>query len=89
MSKKPALTGFTVEGYGEFPFDMLRYDSCWPKSEGHDSYALGNRDQRRVVLQTWSERGPTVGRWESFTWRVIGLGELRDTTKYPTPPRHT
>jgi hypothetical protein len=23
---------FTVRGRGQFPFDMLRYDSCYPQS---------------------------------------------------------
>jgi hypothetical protein len=26
---------FTVEGSGEFPWDMLRYDSCFPISNAH------------------------------------------------------
>lgn len=74
------LFTFTVEGSGVFPYDMLRYDNCWPYSEGQDSplldayYAKG---LRRVVLETCAESAPTVGRWESFTWCVIGLGECQ------------
>lgn len=72
---------FTVEGYGRFPVDMLRYDACWPKSEGRDSTAMnGDHDseRRRVVLVTAREHSPTPGRWESFGWRYIGEGEQRE-----------
>lgn len=73
---------FTVEGAGDFPFDMLRYDSCWPYSEGHDSSALSQygthgRERRRVVMQTYSPTAPTTGRWQSFGWRVVALSECR------------
>lgn len=73
---------FTVEGNGRFPFDMLRYDCCYPYSEGQDSSQLagypGERlGRRRVVLATRNRNAPTIGRWESFGWRVIGAGELR------------
>lgn len=84
---------FTVEGSGLFPFDMLRYDYCWPYSEGHDSPKIAahpctsDAGLRRVVLQTQNALDPTVGRWESFGWRFIGLGELRNTVLSPTPPR--
>lgn len=76
---------FTVEGTGEFPFDMLRYDCCWPKSEAHDSHLLSGetRDRRRIVLLTDNPHAPTVGRWESFTWRVIGRADLRDGRRTP------
>jgi len=68
---------FTVEGSGEFPFDMLRYDHAWPYTEAHDSHLLSSetRERRRVVLMTDSPQAPTVGRWESFGWRVVGMGE--------------
>ena len=31
---------FEVQGRGEFPLDMLRYDLCWPATEG-DAIPLG------------------------------------------------
>ena len=67
---------FTVEGRGEFPFDMLRYDMCWPYS-GEDSALLShhyNREVRRVVLQGNSAHQPTDARWRSFNWRIINYG---------------
>ncbi len=72
---------FTVEGAGVFPFDMLRYDSCWPESESRDSYELdryheGN-PRRQVTLLSDEYHAPTVGRWESFLWRVISQETVR------------
>lgn len=82
---KSARRTFTVEGGGQFPYDMLRYDQCWPSSESHDSSKLmdpygasgGDSTRRRVVLETDCASGPTARRWESFNWRVVGMGELR------------
>lgn len=84
---------FTVEGEGIFPFDMLRYDSCWPFTEQYDSSAMrvtmyGEVPKlRRVVLVTKSENSPTPARWESFGWAFIGYGDCRDDNKYRTLPR--
>lgn len=68
---------FTVEGSGRFPFDMLRYDACWPYEEYKDSGKLGGdyaEPVRQVTLARLVERKdvqPTVGRWNSFDWRVV------------------
>lgn len=75
---------FTVQGSGEFPFDMLRYDECWPYY-GEDSTRLSgsfDRALRRVVLATRKEGNPTDGRWHSFGWEVVEVG-------YPTPESRT
>ena len=76
---------FTVEGSGTFPFDMLRYDACWPESESRDSYRLaadyGNDknppSRRQVTLLSDNRHAPTYGRWESFTWKVISSEKVR------------
>lgn len=68
-----------VEGSGEFPLDMLRYDSCHP-AEKVDSLVI-DRSRRRpprrrcVVLfrQSVSSKGPTHARWRSFAWTVLGV----------------
>lgn len=75
---------FTVEGSGDFPFDMLRYDHCWPEHESPDSYNVSltyanctdrNDDtypgKRRVTLLTESPNAPTEARWKSFSWSVV------------------
>jgi hypothetical protein len=59
--------GFGVTGTGQFPFDMLRYDLCWPSSE-FDSRLLGASHQRTIILK--GLKLPTAARWESFGWRV-------------------
>jgi hypothetical protein len=92
MMPKIRETIFTVEGRGPFPFDMLRYDQCWPVSEGHDSPKLGGdygAELRRVVLKTNANMAPTPARWDSFCWTVVGEGELRDPAKHPTPLRRS
>jgi hypothetical protein len=60
-----------VEGRGEFPIDMLRYDSACPDTE-NDSIAMKSIDPRRIHLRRFSiGREPSHGRWESFGWKVI------------------
>lgn len=67
---------FTVAGWGEFPIDMLRYDSCWPHRESEDSVAIGashfpraSTVMRQVTLI--GIKAPTEGRWKSFGWSVL------------------
>lgn len=64
---------FTVEGSGAFPDDMLRRDKCYPQSES-DSTLMRHRERREIVMERISVDRfwlPTVGRWESFGWRVL------------------
>ena len=80
-SKNPTV--FVVQGTYPFPADMLRYDACWPVST-EDAVNLaetcrwdrrknedGSKRTRRVKLLTHALSAPTVGRWESFGWKVI------------------
>jgi hypothetical protein len=70
-------TTYTVEGCGEFPFDMLRYDASYPTTSS-DANSIpipdaGPTTRRSVSLTHASDSriwGPTLGRWESFGWRV-------------------
>lgn len=74
---------FTVQGRGPFPVDMLRYDECWPIDADSVSTiaaaspgALSQSDpshlaRRRVRLTTIRPDGPSVGRWDSFGWRML------------------
>ena len=65
---------FSVTGRGFFPFDMLRYDRCWPESQD-DVTNLGLNEMVRVVtLKRYSSvKGelPTIARWQSFRWEVM------------------
>lgn len=59
---------YTVSGTGEFPFDMLRFESCWPNDK-HDAANLGTRSYRRVTLL--GPHAPDVKRWKAYGWIVI------------------
>ena len=70
---------FVVEGGGEFPYDMLRYDACYPTEESEArSLDSAERAVRRVTLEHRGEKSwkPTEGRWASFTWRVAEVISL-------------
>jgi hypothetical protein len=61
-----------VEGSGEFPIDMLRYDSAFPAEE-RDSSAIQKDGRRRVVLLRRGV-GASEGshaRWRSFGWPIV------------------
>ena len=65
----------TVTGSGGFPFDMLRYDSCWPRRESEDSAQLdvSMRSSREAYteprsINVASYHHFTPARWKSFGW---------------------
>jgi hypothetical protein len=65
---------YFVTGHGTFPFDMLRFDSCWPAS-GEDAAKLewfteGHAYRKNRSIRMRSYREPTVDRWSSFNWSV-------------------
>lgn len=73
VDRPKVLYEYYVTGDGQFPFDMLRYDSAWPAdSESayktglsfHEAYA----GRRSIKLRSY--RHPTVARWSSFSWSV-------------------
>jgi hypothetical protein len=81
-------TRFTVEGSGAFPFDMLRYDCCWPENES-DSPNVGLMydtaeyiKTRRIALLSDNQHVPTDTRWKMFGWKVVGIEQLK-----ARPPR--
>ena len=69
------LHRFKVQGEFSFPIDMLRYDCCFPYSEGDSikiERILRDRTAGPVELGAYQEKRwiPTAGRWESFLWKV-------------------
>lgn len=61
-------TVFTVTGRGEFPFDMLRYDRCFPHGpQDVETMLEGNTGPRTVTLES-AAYAPTPDRWASFGW---------------------
>jgi hypothetical protein len=72
-AEKLFVTILEVRGSGEFPWDMLRYDMCGPKTE-EDSYKLRTSEEvRTVTLRRFSPSGKpaTEDRWRSFGWQVL------------------
>jgi hypothetical protein len=64
---------FVVEGRGSFPVDMLRYDTCWPRTESDASIIDSSFQPRNRVTHVVALKGlrePTEGRWESFGYKV-------------------
>lgn len=78
---KVYITTFIVEGRGQFPTDMLRYDTCVPNTSA-DATAIDNagyQEPRTVELRRYSSVNgpPTIARWNSFYWKVLSV---KDTT---------
>lgn len=67
--KRSMLFTFEVSGKGDFPYDMLRHDCCWPYSSD-DAAMLSYSDRRTLRLQTGQMSSPTAARWASFGWAV-------------------
>lgn len=68
------MVEFQVSGRGDFPVDMLRYDTCWPRHE-HDAAIIESSARRGNALREHTIalkglRPPTEGRWSSFGWKV-------------------
>ena len=62
-----------VEGCGDFPVDMLRYDRCVPDTE-EDAHAIQRGPyKRQVTLRRFSVNTlrATRGRWDTFGWKVL------------------
>src|SRR5882757_4313205 len=53
---EPDVFSFVVEGSGRFPYDMLRYDQCWPMTSIDSAamdYEPGETGRRRITLETF------------------------------------
>ena len=65
---------YTVEGSGAFPFDMLRYDAAYPEREDEVGLIARCRHHSQYneirQIRMVSHSMPTVGRWNSFGWKV-------------------
>jgi hypothetical protein len=61
---------FEVQGSGDFPADMLRYDLCWPADET-SSGRINNRRRAQYTVKLKGLKPPTPARWASFGWKVL------------------
>ena len=66
----------------EFPTDMLRYDQCWPATEGASCRLATACKSAKDFVEVWIAndmhsitlvglRRPTEKRWLSFGWEVV------------------
>lgn len=65
---------FSVEGNGEFPFELMRTQECVPASE-QDHQRIFADGRRRVAL-AYSESmdvwcGPSLHLWRTMGWPVV------------------
>ncbi len=68
-SVKDMHSGISSRRDGNFPTDMLRYDSARILSH------TGMAGEKYLIE---GERPPTIGRWESFGWAVLDpIEEIR------------
>lgn len=65
---------FSVKGQGTFPFDMLRYDGCYPSQQSDTIDMVSTLDGTRYVTLkryiTRKDQMPTLERWLSYGWTV-------------------
>lgn len=63
---------YVVTGRGQFPFDMLRYDRCWPSDDTHGlGVSRGDPGYGEVrEIKMAGLNPPTEDRWASFLWYV-------------------
>lgn len=59
-----------VEGRGQFPVDMLRYDGAWPHSSDDAALVAQATYGADSTVNLMSTHYPNVARWRSFGWRV-------------------
>jgi len=78
---------FEVEGCGRVPYDMLRYDRCWPADEptAHRiEKARADNTVRRFRLIRYvadDTHEPCVPRWAGFGWKIVA-GSIH-TERFP------
>lgn len=83
MARKnePVSVYFVVVGQGEFPYDMLRYDRCFPWLERSSHEMSHSHEQRRVVRLESPNRErhwrPNEERWKSMGWTVKNISTFR------------
>ena len=66
---------FTVRGGGPFPFDMLRYNGCHPRTQEEVTAMMNSGEFRDVKLTMYHQPGdrdaPHRERWKSFLWSIV------------------
>ena len=73
---------YEMEGYGEFPLDMLRYDNARFASVNDERIAR-NSDLGARVVGIISRQQPTLARWRSFGWELYRMYNSTGAPAYP------
>lgn len=66
-----------------FPLDMLRYNQCWPESQGDMDklraayYCTEEDKQKAIVVNITGINPPSVERWRSFGWAVNDVRSMK------------
>ena len=69
---------YAVEGFGDFPLDLLRHDRAYPADQesvaaitaGLRWAASRKRSRELLRVRLVSDRAPTSDRWRTFGWTV-------------------
>jgi hypothetical protein len=69
---------YFVTGRSSFPFDMLRYDACWPV-DADSASKLHDDDRAQRSIHLMSYQAPTIERWSSFMWSVSATNPIIST----------
>jgi hypothetical protein len=68
---------FTVRGSGNFPFELLSRDQCFPANVVEaDAIRMACptvADERTITLATARMDGPTTVLWQQARWPVIAI----------------
>jgi len=76
-----------VEGSGDFPVDMLRYDHAFCLTPiPHPQHPYYGKPWR-VIVAFAKPYKPTEARWQSFGWRVVGPGNHIPRGTFTSPLR--
>ena len=62
---------YEVQGRGDFPWDMLRYDRVYPLTEPCPSMYANREAWREVRTVLVQGEGCTYDRWQSFGWSIV------------------
>jgi hypothetical protein len=67
---QPKPIKFTVQGRGDFPWDMLRYDRAYPVTDPSPHRYESEESWRQVRTVELIGQSCTPARWSSFSWTV-------------------
>lgn len=71
----PSLRYFTVRGSGNFPFELLSRDECFPanvlQADALRMSCPTIADEREIIMASARRESPTHSAWKVAKWTVI------------------